>query len=106
MSATRVEPLHDLVVLRVPEIKRVTIGGIVMPDAVATPEEQNPWGEGIVEEVGPGIVTESGNRAPIQVKKGDRVLYKKGTGIRVKLETGEQFLMFQEQGLLAILHTE
>lgn len=72
-----------------------TKGGIVLPD---TAKEKPVQGEVIA--VGPGAMTEEGERIPIAVKAGDRVIYGKYAGTKVEID-GEEYLIVRESDILA-----
>ena len=90
-------PLHDRVVVRRIEEEMKTAGGIIIPD---TAKEKPMQGEIIA--AGPGARDESGKLVPLDVKKGDRVLFGKYGGNEVKLE-GEELLIMREEDILAII---
>src|SRR5271166_4057897 len=81
-------PLHDRVVVRRIEEDKKTAGGIIIPDSV---KEKPMQGEVIA--VGPGVRDESGKRLPLDVKKGDRVLFGKWSGTEVKIDGAELVIM-------------
>lgn len=90
------KPLADRVVVKVIKSEDKTAGGIVLPDTA----KEKPQ-EGEVVAVGPGKVLDSGSRAPMEVKVGDRVIYAKYGGTEVKVE-GEEFMVLRESDILAI----
>jgi chaperonin GroES len=90
-------PLHDRVVVRRIEEEEKTAGGIIIPD---TAKEKPMQGEVLA--VGPGGRDESGKLVPLDVKKGDRVLFGKWSGTEVKID-GEEFLIMKESDILGIL---
>jgi len=90
-------PLHDRVVVRRIEEDMKTAGGIIIPD---TAKEKPMQGEIIV--VGPGARDESGKLVPLDVRKGDRVLFGKWSGTEVKID-GEELLIMKESDVLGIL---
>jgi chaperonin GroES len=73
-------------------------GGIIIPD---TAKEKPIQGEII--SVGQGRVTEDGKVRPLDVKKGDRVLFGKYAGTEIKVD-GEEFLMMREEDILGVLN--
>ncbi len=85
------KPLHDLVMVKRLEAKETKKGGIIIPD---TAKEKPSEGEIIA--VGPGKTDEKGNRIPMNVKAGDRVLYGKYSGSEVKLDDVEYMIMHEE----------
>lgn len=93
----RLRPLQDrIVVKRVPEPER-TAGGLYIPDTA----KEKPV-EGEVIEVGTGKVIEGGKLRPLDVKKGDRILFGKYSGTEVKLE-GEAVLILREDEVLGVI---
>lgn len=95
-----IRPLHDrLIVKRLAEEEK-TKGGIIIPD---TAKEKPIEGEVIA--VGEGRINKEGNKIPMEVKKGDRVLFAKYAGTEVKID-GEEYLMMREDEVLAIIERE
>jgi chaperonin GroES len=92
-----IKPLADRVVVRPMEEAEVKKGGIIIPD---TAKEKPMQGEII--EVGPGRVNEDGKHMPVEVKKGDRVLYGKYSGTEVSVD-GEDYLIMRESDIFAII---
>ncbi len=93
-----VKPLADRVLvkpLELPESK--TPGGIVIPDTA----KEKPQ-EGEIMEVGPGRMTEDGKQIPMEVKKGDRILYGKYSGTEVTVD-GNEYLIMREADILAVV---
>jgi len=90
-------PLHDRVVVRRVEAEEKTAGGIIIPD---TAKEKPMQGEIIA--VGPGARDESGKLVPLDVKKGDRVLFGKWSGTEVKID-GEDLLIMKESDILGVI---
>ena len=90
-------PLADRVIIKKLEAEGVTPGGIVLPD---TAKEKPQQGEVLA--VGPGRLDEKGNRQPMEVKQGDKVLFQKYTGTEVKIE-GQEYTILAERDILAIL---
>jgi len=93
----KVRPLADRVLVRPLEEDEVKKGSIIIPD---TAKEKPMQGEVI--EVGPGKITEEGKKIPMDVKKGDRVLYGKYSGTEVTLGDAEH-LILKEADVLAII---
>ena len=77
-------PLHDRVALRRVDSESKTSGGIIIPDTAAEKPQQ-----GEVVAVGPGARNEGGKIVPVDVKKGDRVLFGKWSGTEVKIDGGK-----------------
>ena len=94
--AIRVRPLADRVLVKPLPKEEVTKGGIVLPDTV---KEKPQDGEVIA--VGPGRVDDSGNRVPLDVKKGDMVIYAKYAGTEIKLD-GDEYIILRESDILAV----
>ncbi len=90
-------PLHDRVVVRRLESEERTAGGIIIPD---TAKEKPQEGEIIA--VGPGARDESGKIVPLDVKKGDRVLFGKWSGTEVKID-GKDLLIMKESDIMGII---
>jgi chaperonin GroES len=93
----KIRPLNDrILVVRVEEEKK-TAGGIIIPDTA----KEKPQ-EGKVVAAGPGKVGEDGKRIPIEVKKGDRVLFSKYAGSEIKVD-GVEHIFMREDDILGIL---
>jgi chaperonin GroES len=90
-------PLHDRVVVRRIDEDTKTPGGIIIPD---TAKEKPMQGE--ITAVGPGARDESGKLVPLEVKKGDRVLFGKWSGTEVKID-GQDLLIMKESDILGII---
>ncbi len=90
-------PLHDRVVVRRVEEEAKTKGGIIIPD---TAKEKPVQGEVIA--VGPGARDEAGKLVPLEVKKGDRVLFGKWSGTEVKID-GQDLLIMKESDILGVI---
>jgi chaperonin GroES len=96
MAKFNLEPLEDRVVVKPVEEEETTASGIVIPDTA----KEKPQ-EGEVVAVGPGRF-EDGNRVPMDVKVGDKVLYSKYGGTEVKV-AGEEYLVLSARDILAIV---
>src|ERR1043166_5358312 len=94
--ALNITPLHDRVLVRRLEEKETAKGGIIIPD---TAKEKPQEGEVIA--VGAGKI-EKGQRIPLDVKPGDRILFGKYSGSEIKLED-EEYLILREEEILAKL---
>jgi chaperonin GroES len=90
-------PLQDRVLIRRIEETAKSPGGIIIPDTA----KEKPM-EGEVVAVGPGARDENGRLVPLDVKKGDRVLFGKWSGTEVKLD-GEELIIMKESDLLGVL---
>ena len=93
----KLKPLGDRIVVKVLTQEEKTRGGIVIPDTA----KEKPQ-EGEVLAIGSGRVLENGQKLPLEVKKGDKVLFSKYGGTEVKIE-GEELLILSERDVLAIL---
>ncbi len=90
-------PLHDRVLVRRVEAEAKTAGGIIIPDTA----QEKPQ-EGEVVAAGEGTRDEDGDRIPLDVKAGDRILFGKWSGTEVKVN-GEDLLIMKESDILGIL---
>ena len=90
-------PLHDRIVVRRIEEDTKTAGGIISPE---TAKEKPMQGDVIA--AGPGIRDEAGRLNPLEVKKGDRVLFTKWSGTEVKIN-GEDLVIMKESDILGII---
>ena len=90
-------PLHDRVVVRRLEGEEKTKGGIIIPDNA----KEKPQ-EGEIVAVGPGGRDEAGKLIPIDVKKGDKVLFGKWSGTEVKID-GVELLIMKESDILGVV---
>ena len=90
-------PLHDRVVVKRVEEEGKTKGGIIIPDTA----KEKPM-EGEIVAVGPGARDEKGTLVPLDVKKGDRILFGKWSGTEIKLD-GEELLIMKESDIMGII---
>src|SRR6478736_5448188 len=90
-------PLHDRVVVKRIEAEAKSAGGIIIPD---TAQEKPSEGEIIA--VGPGGRDEAGKLIPIDLKKGDRVLFGKWSGTEIKLDNVD-YLIMKESDIMGVL---
>jgi chaperonin GroES len=95
--AVKVKPLADRVVVKPLEEAEQKRGSIIIPD---TAKEKPQKGEVIA--IGPGAVADDGSRKPMEVKKGDKVLYGKYSGTEVSID-GAEYLILRESDILAII---
>jgi chaperonin GroES len=93
----QIKPLADRVVVRPYEEQEVKRGGIIIPDTA----KEKPM-EGEIIEIGPGRTSEEGKRMPLEVKKGDRILYGKYSGTEVTVN-GEEYLIMRESDIFAVI---
>jgi chaperonin GroES len=93
----KIQPLHDRVIVKRVEEEEKTKGGIIIPDTA----KEKPI-EGLVVAVGSGKSEEGGKKVPLEVKKGDRVLFSKYAGTEIQIE-GEEHLIMKEEDIIAIV---
>ncbi len=91
------QPLFDNVLVAPLEPEQKTASGIVLPDTV----KEKPQ-VGLVKAVGPGTVDDHGKAVPMQVKVGQKVLYKKWGGNEVKMGS-EEWMILEQKDILAII---
>ena len=96
MSVT-IKPLEDRIVIKSIEAEQTTASGLVIPD---TAKEKPQEGEVIA--VGPGRVDDNGNRVPLDVSVGDKVIFSKYGGTEVKYG-GEELLILSARDVLAVV---
>lgn len=92
-----IKPLGDRVVLEAIEKEEKTASGIVLPETA----KEKPQ-EGRIVAVGSGRLDENGNRVPLEVKVGDRVIFSKYAGTEVKYDEKE-YLILRESDILAVV---
>lgn len=95
--AENIRPLQDRVVIKRIEESEQVKGGIIIPD---TAKEKPQQGEVIA--VGNGKVLENGNRQPLDVKVGDRVLFGKYSGSEIRLDD-QEYIIMREDEILAVI---
>ncbi len=93
----KLRPLHDRVVVKRIEVGEQVRGGIIIPD---TAKEKPQEAEVIA--VGPGTLKDDGERMPIDVKEGDRVLVGKYSGNEIKIGD-EELVILRENEILAVV---
>ncbi len=92
-----VQPLHDRVLIRRVEEQETVRGGIIIPDSAKEKSQ-----EGEVMAVGTGKTLENGTVTPLEVKKGDRILFGKYSGTDIKVEQ-QDYLILREDEIIGIL---
>jgi len=92
-----IKPLEDRIVVKALEAETTTASGLVIPDTA----KEKPQ-EGEVLAVGPGRVDDNGNRVPLDVTVGDKVIYSKYGGTEVKYG-GEDYLVLSARDVLAVV---
>ena len=93
----KIQPLNDRLLVQRLEEEEKTAGGIIIPDSA----KEKP-AQGKVVAVGPGKLSDAGERVALQVKAGDVVLFSKYGGTDVKLD-GEDYLIMREDDVLGIV---
>ena len=93
----KVRPLHDRLIVKRSEEEKKTKGGIIIPDTA----KEKPI-EGKVIAVGKGRINKDGTKNPMEVEKGDRILFAKYAGTEVKID-GEEHLIMKEDDVIAII---
>jgi chaperonin GroES len=93
----KVKPLHDRLIIQTLAEEEKTKGGIIIPDTA----KEKPV-EGKVIAVGAGRIKKDGTKMPLEIKKGDRVLYAKYAGTEIRMD-GEEYLMMREDDILAVI---
>lgn len=93
----QIRPLHDRLIVKRLEEEEKTKGGIIIPDSA----KEKPI-EGKVIAAGEGKLNKDGEKIPLGVKKGDRILFARYAGTEVKID-GEEYLMMREDEVLAII---
>ncbi len=90
-------PLHDRVVIEPVEQEEKTLGGIIVPDTA----KEKPV-QGKILATGPGVRNEDGALQPLDVKKGDAILYGKYSGTEIKID-GKELVIMRESDILGVL---
>ncbi len=93
----QIKPLHDRVLVEPLEAEEKTAGGIIIPDTA----KEKPM-EGKIVAVGKGSRNDAGKVAPLDVKKGDRILYGKWSGTEVKVD-GDDYLIMKESDVMGVV---
>jgi chaperonin GroES len=92
-----IKPLEDRIVVQTLDAEQTTASGLVIPDTA----KEKPQ-EGEVLAVGPGRVDDNGNRVPLDISVGDKVIYSKYGGTEVKF-SGEDYLILSARDVLAVV---
>ena len=95
--SVNIKPLEDRIVVKAVEAAQTTASGLVIPD---TAKEKPQEGEVIA--VGPGRIDDHGNRVPVDVAVGDKVIYSKYGGTEVKF-AGTEYLILSARDVLAVV---
>lgn len=92
----KIKPLQDRILVERKE-EEESVGGIIIPDTA----KEKPQ-KGKVIEVGPGRKDENGKLIPIELKKGDMILFNKYAGTEIKIE-GKEYLLMREDDVMALV---
>ncbi|RYB91285.1 co-chaperone GroES [Nocardioides glacieisoli] len=95
--SVNIKPLEDRIVVQAIEAEQTTASGLVIPDTA----KEKPQ-EGSVVAIGPGRIDDNGNRVPIDVAIGDKVIYSKYGGTEVKY-SGQEYLILSARDILAVV---
>ncbi len=93
----KIRPLHDRVIVKRNDAETKTASGIIIPDTA----KEKPQ-EGEIVAVGTGIRKDDGSLLPLDVKKGDKILFGKYAGTEIKID-GEELLMMKEDDILGVI---
>lgn len=97
MKSAPIRPLGEKVLVKRMEAEDRTAGGIVLPDSAKEKPKR-----GTILSVGDGRLLDTGKRAPLQVRAGDKVLFTSYAGTEVKV-SGEEMIIMDESDILAVL---
>jgi chaperonin GroES len=92
-----IKPLEDRIVIKTLDAEETTASGLVIPDTA----KEKPQ-EGEVVAVGPGRIDDNGNRVPLDVAVGNKVIFSKYGGTEVKY-SGEEYLILSARDVLAVV---
>jgi chaperonin GroES len=95
--SVNIKPLEDRIVVKALEAEQTTASGLVIPDTA----KEKPQ-EGEVVATGPGRIDDNGNRVPLDVAVGDKVIYSKYGGTEVKY-SGQEYLILSARDVLAVV---
>ena len=93
----QLKPLSDRIVVEVKSVEEKTKGGLFLPDTA----QEKPQ-EGVVVAVGSGRVLDNGQKLPLEVKVGDRIIFSKYSGSEIKVDE-KKYVIFGERDVLAII---
>ncbi|MCK5236802.1 MAG: co-chaperone GroES [Deltaproteobacteria bacterium] len=93
----KIKPLQDRVIVKRLEEDEMSKGGIIIPDSA----KESP-AEGEIMAAGPGKKDENGKVSPLEVKKGDKVVFSKYAGTEIKVD-GVEYLIMREEDILGIV---
>jgi len=90
-------PLNDRILLERVEEETKTKGGIIIPDTA----KEKP-AEGIIKAIGNGKIGDDGKKIPLELKKGDKVLFGKYAGTEIKID-GKEYIVMREDDVLGVI---
>ncbi|MCD8498396.1 MAG: co-chaperone GroES [Alphaproteobacteria bacterium] len=96
-KSVKFKPLHDRVLVRRATNDEKTAGGIILPDTA----QEKPM-EGEVIAVGTGYINDNGEKRPLDVKAGDKIVFSKWAGTEVKID-GEDLMVMKESDIIGII---
>ena len=96
-KSVKFKPLHDRVLVRRASNDQKTAGGIILPDTA----QEKPM-EGEVIAVGTGYINDNGEKRPLDVKAGDKIVFSKWAGTEVKID-GEDLMVMKESDIIGIV---
>lgn len=97
MAKLKMKPLGDKVIVKRLEADDVTAGGIFLPDSAKEKPKR-----GVIQAVGPGKITDTGERGTMQLSKNDQVLFTSYAGTEVEVD-GNELLIMSESDILAVV---
>jgi chaperonin GroES len=97
MSNTKIRPLQDRIIVKRLDSEEKTASGLYIPDSAKDKPQQ-----GKVIAVGKGKVKEDGSVLPVEVKKGDKILFGKYAGTEIKVDN-EEYLIMREEDVLGVV---
>ncbi len=97
MSNTKIRPLQDRIIVKRLDSEEKTASGLYIPDSAKDKPQQ-----GKVIAVGKGKVKEDGSILPVEVKKGDKILFGKYAGTEIKVDN-EEYLIMREEDVLGVV---
>lgn len=97
MAKANFKPLHDRVLVRRASNDEKTKGGIILPETA----QEKPM-EGEVIAVGSGYINDNGDKRPLDVKAGDKIVFSKWAGTEVTID-GEELMVMKESDIIGII---
>ena len=97
MASLKIRPLHDRIIVKRKDAETKTASGIIIPDTA----KEKPQ-EGEVVAVGKGKIKDDGGLRPLELKKGDKVLFGKYAGTEIRIDN-EDYLMMKEEDILGVI---